>query len=684
MKISYSKITLTAILVIFMLILGIALFLFNWEIYKTEQVNHEFQLAKSVAASLPKELFKPLETEPADTSKFEYQILKSRLAEIATINTTARFTYLYTLRNNNLYFIAGSEPLTSKDYSPHGQGYPNAEPAFKRPFVSGNALVTDPWGNSQSVLVPLKDTFTGKTIAVFGMDFTLSILNRDLWIRMAGSFALLLILMITLLSLVRIRFKNRLLIIENKEHRELEKSLTEDKERFHSSFYNAPLCYQSLDAVGDIIDVNQQWTDTFGYAADEAIGKWFGSFLTPSYQDGFRNRFPIFKDRGKIYSEFEIVHKNSKTLFVSFDGRIGYHQNGAFKQAHCILQDITERTQTKNELTSSLSVLHASLESTAEGIIAVDREAKVVLHNVKFAEMWPMPKEILTNRENGDALNFIVSLMIKPEEFSFWLKELTEKPAESGTDFFTLSDGRIIEWYSQPQRIGEAIIGRVWSFRDITECKSAEKLLRQSEGMYSSIMAHISDTIVLMDKDCVIRYCSPNIEKLFGWKPVELIGTNYLENIHPNDSGLFRNEFARLIEIKNSIMTLEYRFKCSDGSYKLIAVRGLNLTNDTYIGSILISFHELTERLRAKEQLIKSGEKAEESGRSKSDFIANMSHDIRIPLNGILGFAELLNENGLTDEERREYTEIIRVSGARILDIINDIVKLSEIESGKK
>jgi PAS domain S-box-containing protein len=682
MRIRYSKITLAGIVIIFILILGSALYLYSWRIYLNDRINREFQIARSVGASLPKELFKPLEIEPSDTNKTEYQTIKNRMIEISSINTNARFTYLYTLRNNNLYFIAGSEPMETKDYSPHAEEYPNSEPVFKRPFYNGKAFITDPWGKWRSALVPLREETTLKTIAVFGMDFNVNLWTRDFWRRMMIPFALILLLGSLLFYLLRILTKNKFLQLENSERREVEKTLTDDKERFYSSFYNAPLCYQSLDAVGNIIDVNQKWLDTLGYTLDEAIGTWFGDFISPSYREGFRNRYPIFKDRGKIHSEFEMIHKNGKTLFMTFDGKVGYHQSGIFKQAHCILQDITERKQTKSELTSSLSLLNASLESTVDGIIVIDRENNVVLHNQKFAEMWHIPKETLANSVNCEELNFIVSQLLKPEEFLSGIEELSEKPGESGNGIFNLTDGRIIEWYSQPQRIGETVVGRVWSFRDITERRSAEKSLRQSLGKHSSILANISDIIVIIDINCIIRFCSPNIEKFFGWQPDELIGKNSWETVHPDDSDRMRNEFFTLIENSNTVKTLEYRFKCKDGSFRSIGLTGVNLANDSYINGVLTNFHDITESVKTREDLIKAKEKAEESDRIKSTFLASMSHDIRIPLNGILGFAELLNEPGITSEERREYIEIIQVSGSRILDIINDIVKISNVESG--
>jgi signal transduction histidine kinase len=96
----------------------------------------------------------------------------------------------------------------------------------------------------------------------------------------------------------------------------------------------------------------------------------------------------------------------------------------------------------------------------------------------------------------------------------------------------------------------------------------------------------------------------------------------------------------------------------------------------------LVSMVDITEKKQMIADLIKAKEKAEESDQLKSAFLANMSHEIRTPMNGILGFAELLKEPDLTGEEQHEYIDIIEKSGARMLNIINDIVSISKIESG--
>ena len=107
------------------------------------------------------------------------------------------------------------------------------------------------------------------------------------------------------------------------ERKQAQSALQESELRFRQMYELAPLGYQSLDIEGNIIDINQAWLDTLGYSREEVIGKWFGDFLSPDYRLNFKNRFPLFKERGSIHSEFEFFHKNGNTLFIGIDGRIG-------------------------------------------------------------------------------------------------------------------------------------------------------------------------------------------------------------------------------------------------------------------------------------------------------------------------------------------------------------------------
>ncbi len=130
-------------------------------------------------------------------------------------------------------------------------------------------------------------------------------------------------------------------------------------------------------------------------------------------------------------------------------------------------------------------------------------------------------------------------------------------------------------------------------------------------------------------------------------------------------------------------LNIEHEIITGNGNNRFVMETGRLIFSDENKPVKLVgSVADITERKQNEEALSLAKEKAEESDRLKSAFLANMSHEIRTPMNGILGFADLLKKPGLTGDEQKYYIEIIKKSGNRMLNIINDIVDISKIESG--
>ena len=151
-------------------------------------------------------------------------------------------------------------------------------------------------------------------------------------------------------------------------------AIRESEQRFTDFFEKAPAGYQSLDEHGYFIDVNQSWLDLLGYNKNEVLGRWFGEFLGPSYRDAFRERFPLFKERGKIHSEFQMLRKDGKKIFIAFEGRIGYKKDGSFKQTHCLLTDITEKKKAEERLIKSEQYFKSLFNLMNSGITILEAD----------------------------------------------------------------------------------------------------------------------------------------------------------------------------------------------------------------------------------------------------------------------------------------------------------------------
>jgi two-component system, cell cycle sensor histidine kinase and response regulator CckA len=152
-----------------------------------------------------------------------------------------------------------------------------------------------------------------------------------------------------------------------------------------------------------------------------------------------------------------------------------------FSQKGKLETEITERKQVEEQFKESYSLLSATLNSTADGILVVDHSGKISGFNNRFVNLWKIPDDIITSRDDNRALAFVLDQLKDPDIFITKVRDLYEHPEEESFDVLEFKDGRIFERFSLPQRIEDRTVGRVWSFRDVTERKRAEEALKRSE-----------------------------------------------------------------------------------------------------------------------------------------------------------------------------------------------------------
>ena len=146
-------------------------------------------------------------------------------------------------------------------------------------------------------------------------------------------------------------------------------------------------------------------------------------------------------------------------------------------------QKLRDAIEQRDEVNQALSLVTATLESTADGILVVDLQGKILRYNSKFAELWRIPESVLASRDTDAALRFAVEQVEDPENFLQKVRDLYSQPDAESFDILRFKDGRVFERYSLPQRVRGVTVGRVWSFRDITARRQLEEQLRQSQKM---------------------------------------------------------------------------------------------------------------------------------------------------------------------------------------------------------
>ncbi|WP_341530345.1 PAS domain S-box protein [Nostoc sp. UHCC 0302] len=281
-----------------------------------------------------------------------------------------------------------------------------------------------------------------------------------------------------------------------------------------------------------------------------------------------------------------------------------FHQDGRRKALVVLGRDLSERKQTQVALENSLSLLSAIFESIQDGILVVDSLSNITSYNQKFLEMWSIPPELLTEPDHPKRLAYLANQLKDPGVFLQRVRELYSQPELVSHDCLELQDGRIFERYSCPQRIGEQIIGRVWSFRDITQRQRAEEALRQSELQYRSIFEAINDGVFITDMETeTVVELNPAACQLYGYTYEELIALHLSAYIHPDSHSVFR-EFLETTRTGGQFYGQAVDIH-KDGTLIDVEVTG---TTCIYNGKrhILVMVRNITDRKRTEEALRQS------------------------------------------------------------------------------
>jgi diguanylate cyclase (GGDEF)-like protein/PAS domain S-box-containing protein len=131
--------------------------------------------------------------------------------------------------------------------------------------------------------------------------------------------------------------------------------------------------------------------------------------------------------------------------------------------------DVSDRVRTEDALRHTNSVLSATLESTTDGILVVDLDGRITSYNGRFAELWRLPRHVVDDGDDDRVLGVVLDQLRDPAAFLAKVHELYAAPEAASRDIIEFKDGRVFERDSLPQRIGGRVVGRVWSFRDMTE-----------------------------------------------------------------------------------------------------------------------------------------------------------------------------------------------------------------------
>lgn len=245
-------------------------------------------------------------------------------------------------------------------------------------------------------------------------------------------------------------------------------------------------------------------------------------------------------------------------------------------------------------LQESVSLLEATLDATADGLLIVDTGGRIVRFNARFAKMWRLSAEVLATGDDNAALREAVANVRDPDAFLERVRYLYDHPSELSSDIIELVDGRSFERYSRPQMLGDAIAGRVWSFRDVTARLEAEDALRKSEARYRRLFEESRHAIYITKRDGRFVDANPAALQMFGFTADD-IGTASTQALYVDPEQ--RREFVRRIEDQGSVEAHPVRLRARDGREMDCVITSTVIRDET---GAIIGYQGIVEDVTAR------------------------------------------------------------------------------------
>ena len=441
---------------------------------------------------------------------------------------------------------------------------------------------------------------------------------------------------------------------------------------------NSPEGMWRVDPRGVTTEVNHAMAEMLGLPAEHIVGRSFRDFLDAESRDAAEGAFRKGVEGQPVQFETTFRRPDGGEVRMLVSTHPILDAKGTFVEGFGILRDITARHRTERERQHAISLLEAAFESTADGLLIVDRDGKIVRFNERFARMWELPAEVLQPRDDARAIEFVLSQLAEPEQFLSKVRKLYATPEADSFDTLRFRDGRVFERYSLPQRLGTEVVGRVWSFRDVTERERAQEEIHQALEREATIARNLDTslfTLSVSPDGTFLRYeyVSRGAEALYG-RPYEELQHDpqfWLNRVHPEDvQNIVRPAIAKLLKLQPA--TIEVRYESSRGIWRWHRSRLTSrLEKDGYVMIDGIET-DVTDRIQLEEQL-RHAQKMEAVGQ----LAGGVAHDFNNILTAILGYADLLLGRTPMGDRSRPALEEIRKGGERAAALTRQLLTFS-------
>mgnify|MGYP000844639364 FL=1 len=479
------------------------------------------------------------------------------------------------------------------------------------------------------------------------------------------------------------------LTLDISQQRLSEEELRHSEQRFRRLFDDAPLAYQSLDAQGCFLAVNQAWLKALGYRRQEVLGRWFGTFLHPDSLPVFAANFSRFKETGQVSGvEFKMLRADGQVVHAVFEGAVAYDRDGFFHQTHCIFQDITQSRQAEAETRASQARMRAIFDNSLDAILLCD-------DNANFVEVNPAAGRLCGYEPSEMAGRSLLDLTPDGDRdgaLALWRRVLT-KGNLAGEYALRRKDGDIVD--VEFRAVTNIVPGlHLGVLHDISDRRRALEELTASQERLSQVIEFLPDATFVIDTEGRVLHWNRQIELITGVPAAEMVGQADYAYALPF-YGQRRPVLIDLVLRPNLEVAGRYHNYHQDGDLLfsetfLNDFRGLGQTffwntatplrnsQGRVIGAIEsirdVTAQRLMERDRARmEGQLRQAQKMEALG----TLAGGLAHDFNNILAAIIGYAELAQDGASQGRDNRPELDQVIAAAGRAADLVRQILTFS-------
>ncbi|MBF0337409.1 MAG: response regulator [Nitrospirae bacterium] len=373
-----------------------------------------------------------------------------------------------------------------------------------------------------------------------------------------------------------------------------------------------------------------------------------------------------------LKADFECLARDPQRYYLNVLPTLINH---AVRSNQAISEARVQQAQLLNAQLYQKEIINSSLDM----IIAVDTNHRIVEFNRAAEATFGYKADEVIGKD-------INMLYCDDTELFSTHKLLSETGVFMGVVHNRRKDNDIFPAFisaSVMRNINGDIVGFMGISRDISEQRRGEDALWSSEHRYRNLVENMHEFVVEIDPDGVLLFVNKSFARSMGYRIDSITGVNYASLIHSDDVENFMAKCplnrARIAHLRNC----EYRLKMADGSFINVITNGDPVFDyEGNLTSFLLVSFDMTVRKKAENELNKAKEKAIAANKAKSEFLANISHELRTPMNGIIGMTELTLDTHLTADQKK-YLEMVRDSANSLMTLLNSILDFSKIEAGK-